>query len=58
MVNRQSTSPAPFGHSLLDLFVGDQLTGVGPLEAPLDFGQEEQPSCVNGQAQALKRAGD
>ena len=39
----RSTSPEPLGHSLLDLLVGDQLTGVRLLETPLNLGQEEQP---------------
>jgi hypothetical protein len=42
-MNGQSTSREPFGHPLLDLFVGDQFAGVGVLEAPLNLGQEEQP---------------
>jgi hypothetical protein len=43
MMDGQSTSPEPFGHSLLDLLVGNQFAGVGLLEAPLNLGQEEQP---------------
>jgi hypothetical protein len=31
------------GHSLLDRLAGDQLPGVCLLDAPFDFGQEEQP---------------
>jgi hypothetical protein len=41
MVRRQSTSPEPFGHPILDLLVRDQLTGIRLLEAPHNLGQEE-----------------